>query len=126
MISRWLNRSSISAWGALPNMVFSMTLISTSPIAAVKAVAITTCCANYFRLAALLKYVSFQRCQKYTITAIMVQVCNMTSKRVIGGEDGSRPRSFSTTTTCAELETGKSSASPCTTARITLWIRDTC
>ena len=36
----------------------------------------------------------------------------------MGGEDGSSPISFSATTTCAELETGKSSASPCTMARM--------
>src|SRR5215472_16816458 len=46
----------------------------------------------------------------------MVPVCNMTSSNVIGGDDGSRPSSFSVTTTCAELENGNSSARPCTIA----------
>src|SRR5215469_2789886 len=43
----------------------------------------------------------------------------MTSSSVKGGDDGSRPNSFSTTTTWAELDTGRSSANPCTIARIT-------
>ncbi len=42
----------------------------------------------------------------------MVPVCSMTSSRVIAGDDGSSPISFSATTTCAELEMGRSSASP--------------
>ena len=36
----------------------------------------------------------------------------------MGGEEGSSPRSFSATTTCAELDTGRSSAKPCTIARM--------
>src|SRR5579862_250548 len=50
------------------------------------------------------------------MTANMVPVWSMTSSSVIGGEAGSSPISFSATTTCAELDTGSSSASPCTTA----------
>ena len=56
--------------------------------------------------------------QKYAITANMVPVCSMTRSKVMGGEEGSSPRSFSTTTTCAELDTGRSSAKPCTIARM--------
>jgi hypothetical protein len=41
----------------------------------------------------------------------------MTRIRVISGEEGSRPRSFSATTTWAELETGRSSAKPWTIAK---------
>src|SRR5580704_8397104 len=52
------------------------------------------------------------------MTANMVPVCSMTRSRVICGAVGSRPRSFSATITWAELETGRSSASPCTIARI--------
>src|ERR1022692_2403211 len=59
------------------------------------------------------------------MTANMVPVCNITSSRVIGGEDGSSPSSFSTTTTCAELDTGKSSAKPCTIARMMTSVKDT-
>jgi hypothetical protein len=58
------------------------------------------------------KYACFHCAQKYTITENMVPVCSMTSTRVISGEDGFSPSSFSATTTCAELETGKSSARP--------------
>jgi hypothetical protein len=55
------------------------------------------------------------------MTANIVPVCNMTRSRVIGGEDGSKPKSFSATTTWAELDTGRSSARPCTIARITMF-----
>ncbi len=60
----------------------------------------------------LLKYVPRHCRQKYAMTANMVPVWSITSRRVMGGEEGSRPRSFSATTTCAELETGRSSARP--------------
>src|SRR5262252_9024399 len=46
----------------------------------------------------------------------MVPVCSMTRSSVIGGDEGSRPISFSVTTTWAELDTGKSSVRPCTIA----------
>src|ERR1700722_8939496 len=49
----------------------------------------------------------------------MLPVWRITRSCVIWGEVGSRPMSFSDTTTCAELDTGKSSARPCTMARIT-------
>src|ERR1700730_18547963 len=52
------------------------------------------------------------------MTANMVPVWSITRSSVIGGEDGSRPISFSATTTWAELETGSSSANPCTIARM--------
>src|SRR5215472_3251283 len=48
----------------------------------------------------------------------MVPACSMTKRKVISGEEGSMPISFSATITCAELETGSSSAMPCTMARI--------
>src|ERR1700730_8569919 len=51
------------------------------------------------------------------MTANIVPVCNITRSNVIDGADGSRPISFSATMTCAELETGNSSAKPCTIAR---------
>ena len=41
----------------------------------------------------------------------------MTKSSVIAGALGSRPMSFSAMITCAELETGKISAKPCTIAR---------
>ena len=43
------------------------------------------------------------------MTANMVPVWSMTRMSVIAGEEGSRCMSFSATTTCAELETGRSS-----------------
>src|ERR1700688_5102409 len=52
------------------------------------------------------------------MTANMVPVWSITKSNVIGGDDGSRPISFSATTTWAELETGSSSANPCTIARM--------
>src|SRR5258708_36912308 len=52
------------------------------------------------------------------MTANIVPVCSITSSSVICGEEASSPISFSATTTCAELETGSSSARPCTRARI--------
>src|SRR5579875_184645 len=58
-----------------------------------------------------------QRRQKETITAIIVPVCSITSRSVISGAAGFMPISFSATITCAELETGSSSARPCTMAR---------
>src|SRR5580704_197421 len=42
----------------------------------------------------------------------MVPVCSITSSSVIGGDEALSPRSFSATTTCAELDIGSSSASP--------------
>ena len=48
----------------------------------------------------------------------MVPVCSMTSSKVIAGEVGSMPIRRSATITCAELETGNSSARPCTMARM--------
>jgi hypothetical protein len=66
---------------------------------------------------AVAKYVCLHCLQKYAITANIVPVCSITSSSVICGDDGSSPISFSATTTCAELETGSNSASPCTTAR---------
>jgi hypothetical protein len=42
----------------------------------------------------------------------MVPVCSITNNKVIGGDEGSRPNSFSATTTCAELDTGSNSAKP--------------
>src|SRR5579862_3087323 len=54
----------------------------------------------------------------------MVPVWSMTRRRVISGLEGSRRINFSATTTWAELDTGRSSARPCTTARITTCQRD--
>jgi hypothetical protein len=52
------------------------------------------------------------------ITANIVPVWSITSKRVIEGATGSMPISFSAIITCAELDTGKSSHAPCKIARI--------
>jgi hypothetical protein len=48
----------------------------------------------------------------------------MTSNKVISGADGSMPRSFSATTTCAELDTGSNSVRPWITARIITYRTD--
>src|ERR1022692_1245048 len=58
------------------------------------------------------------------MTASIVPVWSMTSSRVMGGEEGSSPRSFSATTTWAELDTGSNSAKPCTIARIMTFSSD--
>src|SRR5208283_1600582 len=52
------------------------------------------------------------------MTASMVPVCSMTSRKVIAGSVGSRPMSFSATMTCAELDTGSISHAPWITARM--------
>jgi hypothetical protein len=44
-----------------------------------------------------------------------INLCN-----IIGGDEGSSPSNFSATTAWAELETGRSSVKPCTTARTTI------
>src|SRR5438477_7953555 len=58
------------------------------------------------------------------MTANIVPVCSITSSRVIDGDEGSNPSSFSATTTWAELETGNNSASPCTMARMMIFKSD--
>ena len=58
------------------------------------------------------------------MTANIVPVWSMTKSSVMGGEDGSRCISFSATTTWAELDTGSSSAKPCTVARTMIWRTD--
>src|SRR5439155_3422098 len=85
------------------------------------AVATTTNPANFLKAPVLWKYASRHWLQKYTITANIVPVWSMTKSNVIAGEEGSRPSNFSTTTTWAELETGNSSASPWTKARIRIY-----
>ncbi len=59
-----------------------------------------------------------QRRKKYASTASIVPVWSITRRNVISGELGSRPMSFSATMTCAELDTGRSSAAPWMSARI--------
>src|ERR1700722_18540530 len=58
------------------------------------------------------------------MTANIVPGWSMTNSSVMGGEEGSRPKSFSATTTCAELDTGSSSARPCTIARMMIFNSD--
>jgi hypothetical protein len=53
----------------------------------------------------------------------MVPVWSITNNKVIVGDDGLRPISFSMTITCAELEIGRSSASPCTNCNTGLMAR---
>src|ERR1019366_9687200 len=80
--------------------------------------------ADLLKVAWLWKNVRRHAVQKYQITASIVPAWSMTSTNVISGEDGSRPISFSATTTWAELETGSSSATPCTTASMATWTRN--
>ena len=54
------------------------------------------------------------------MTANIVPVCSMTSSSVNSGASACSFISFAATMTCAELETGSSSASPWITARITI------
>jgi hypothetical protein len=58
------------------------------------------------------KNAAFHEFQKKRITANIVPVWSITSKSVISGNVGSIPISFSATITWAELDTGKSSATP--------------
>ena len=100
-------------------MVFSITFLIASPTMPVSTVAQTIRTATRLNASTVAKYVCLHCFQKYAITANIVPVCSITSSSVICGDEGSSPISFSATTTCAELDTGSSSASPCTTARIT-------
>lgn len=89
---------------------------------AVNAVATTTSFANVAKVAMVRKYLP-QDSQKYAITASIVPLWSMTRSRVISGELGSRPISFSATITWAELDTGNSSLMPCIAARIRICSR---
>ena len=97
--SRWLKSCSISAFAASWKSVFSMIFLRTSPTIPVKTVAQMTSTAKRLNALALEKQVSFQLFQKNAMTANMVPVCSMTRRSVICGDAGSRPISFSATTT---------------------------
>src|SRR6185312_3369171 len=122
--SRWLNSSSMSACSEPGKTARTTSLPRPYPMIPVSAVAITTCEANRTKAARDAKYVSRHCRQKYAMTANIVPVCRRTSSRVSAGAEGSRPMSFSATTTCAELETGSSSARPWMMASTTTWIGD--
>ena len=80
----------------------------TMPVSAVAAASSSTLLRKAL---AELKYVARQDAPKYTMTANMVPVCNITSSMVSSGEVGSRPIHFSAMMTWAELDTGSSSPS---------------
>ena len=94
-----------------------MTMIRGPPTQSVAAVASATRAAASLNRAALAKKLRLQDSQKYAIIAAMVPACSMTRRNVISGLEGSSRMIFSAAMTWAELETGSSSAAPCTMPR---------